>query len=204
HFGRSPDLLDADHVREYQLHLLSQKASWCRFNQTVSALRLLYSLTLKRPDVVVMIPYGKKPKPLPAVLSTDEVSRLFAAVSNPRDLMILRTAYACGLRVSEVVRLQVGDVDSQRMTLHVRGAKGRKDRFVPLSAVLLGLLRQYWREHRPKLWLFPAGKPQSDLSIGNLQRACLLSVRAAGTSKTASMPPLRPSDAPHLLERLSA
>ena len=81
HFGRSPELLDADHVREHQLHLLQKKASWCRFNQIVSALRLLYSLTLKRPEVVVMIPYGKKPKPLPAVLGAGEVARLFAAVT---------------------------------------------------------------------------------------------------------------------------
>jgi integrase/recombinase XerD len=200
HFDRSPDLLDADDVRAYQLHLLSQKASWCRFNQTVSALRLLYSLTLKRPDVVVMIPYGKKPKPLPAVLGTGEVARLFAAVSNPRDLMILRTAYAAGLRVSEVVRLRVGDVDSQRMTLHVRGAKGRKDRFVPLSAVLLGLLRQYWREHRPRTWLFPGGKPGGHLSAASVQRSCKRAVRASGIAKNASMHTLRHSYATHLLE----
>jgi integrase/recombinase XerD len=200
HFNRSPDQLDSDHVRQYQLHLLSQKASWCRFNQTVSALRLLYSLTLRRPDVVEMIPYGKKPKPLPAVLSTDEVARLFAAVNNPRDLMILQIAYAAGLRVSEVVRLQVGDIDSSRMTLHVRCAKGRKDRFVPLSAVLLGRLRDYWREYRPRLWLFPGARPASHLSAGNVQRLCQRAVRACGISKKASMHTLRHSYATHLLE----
>src|SRR5262249_55713855 len=160
HFNRSPELLGAEDVRAYQLHLLSEKASWCRFNQVVSALRLLYSLTLRRPEVVVLIPYGKKPKPLPAVLSTDEVARLFAAlINNPRDRMILQPAYAAGLRVSEVARLQLGDVDPSRMTLHVRAAKGRKDRFVPLSAVLLDLLRQYWRQYRPKLWQFPGARP---------------------------------------------
>jgi integrase/recombinase XerD len=200
HFNRSPDQLDADHVRQYQLHLLSEKASWCRFNQTVSALRLLYSLTLRRPDVVVMIPYGKKPKPLPAVLSPEEVARLFAVVKNPRDLMILQTAYAAGLRVSEVVRLQVCDIDSARMTLHVRCAKGRKDRFVPLSAVLLGRLRDYWRECRPKLWLFPGGRPASHLSVANVQRLCKRAVRASGITKKASMHTLRHSYATHLLE----
>jgi integrase/recombinase XerD len=200
HFNRSPDLLDADHVRQYQLHLLLEKASWCRFNQTVSALRLLYSLTLQRPDVVVMIPYGKKPKPLPAVLSTDEVARLFAAVKNPRDLMLLQIAYAAGLRVSEVVRLQVGDVDSSRMTLHVRCAKGRKDRVVPLSAVLLGRLRDYWQQYRPKSWLFPGARPGSHASVGNVQRTCQRAVRACGISKKASMHTLRHSYATHLLE----
>jgi site-specific recombinase XerD len=199
HFGRSPESLGAEDVRAYQLHLLSEKASWCRFNQAVSALRLLYSLTLRRPDVVVMIPYGKKPKPLPAVLSADEVARLFAAVTNPRDLMILRTAYAAGLRVSEVVRLQVGDVDSSRMTLHVRAAKGRKDRIVPLSAVLLGLLRRYWREYRPSAWLFP-GSPGRHLSASSVQRACKRAVGASGISKKASMHTLRHSYATHLLE----
>jgi integrase/recombinase XerD len=200
HFNRSPEQLGADHVRQYQLHLLAEKASWCRFNQTVSALRLLYALTLQRPDVVVKIPYGKKPKPLPCVLSTDEVARLFAAVANPRDLMIFQTTYAAGLRVSEVVRLRVADIDSSRMSLHVRAAKGRKDRFVPLSAVLLLRLRDYWREYRPRLWLFPGGKPGGHLSAASVQRACQRAVRACGISKKASMPTLRHSYATHLLE----
>jgi integrase/recombinase XerD len=200
HFNRSPELLDASAVREYQLHLLSQKASWCRFNQIVSALRLLYSLTLRRPDVVEMVPYGKKPKPLPSVLSTDEVARLFCVVKNPRDLMILQATYAAGLRVSEVVRLQIGDIDSSRMTLHVRCAKGRKDRFVPLSAVLLDRLRDYWRRYRPKLWLFPGGRPGDHLSAANVQRMCARVVRACGIGKKASMHTLRHSYATHLLE----
>src|SRR5262249_53813424 len=123
-----------------------------------------------------------------------------AAATNPRDRMILRTAYAAGLRVSEVVRLQVGDVDPSRMTLHVRAAKGRKDRFVPLSPVLLGLLRDYWRQYRPKTWLFPGGKPGSHLSIGNVQRLCQRAVRACGITKKASMHTLRHSYATHLLE----
>jgi site-specific recombinase XerD len=200
HFNRSPELLGPEHVRQYQLHLLAQKASWSRFNQAVCALRFLYRVTLRRKDVIEMVPYGKKARSLPAVLSAEEVARLFAAVSNPRDLMILRTAYAAGLRVSEVVRLQVADVDSSRMTLHVRAAKGRKDRFVPLSAVLLELLRRYWRQHRPRTWLFPGGRPQSHLSIGNVQRACQRAVRASGITKKASMHTLRHSYATHLLE----
>jgi len=199
HFGRSPELLGSEHVREYQLHLLAQKASWSRFNQAACALRFLYRVTLQRADVAASVPYGKKVRSLPAVLSAEEVARLFAAVSNPRDLMILRTAYAAGLRVSEVVRLQVGDVDPSRMTLHVRCAKGRKDRFVPLSAVLLGMLRHYWRQYRPKTWLFP-GSPGRHLSIGNVQRFCKRAVRAAGISKKASMHTLRHSYATHLLE----
>src|SRR5262249_8857868 len=97
-------------------------------------------------------------------------------------------------------RLQLADVDSSRMTLHVRCAKGRKDRFVPLSPVLLELLRQYWRQHRPRTWLFPGGKPQSQLSIGNVQRACHRAVPASGISKKAGRHTVRHSDATHLLE----
>jgi site-specific recombinase XerD len=200
HFGRSPDQLDGEHTRLYQLHLLDHKASWCRFNQAVCALRFFYAVTLRRPDVVVMLPYGKKPKPLPAVLSTDEVARLFAAVTNPRDVLVLQTAYAAGLRVSEVVRLQAGDIDSQRMALHIRRAKGRKDRLVPLSAVLLDRLRAYWRRYRPGVWLFPGQAPQTHLSIGSVQRVCRRAVQAAGITKKASMHTLRHSYATHLLE----
>jgi integrase/recombinase XerD len=200
HFGRCPDHLDADHVRQYQLHLLAQKASWSRFNQAVSALRFFYHTTLGRPGSLTMIPYGKKPRSLPAVLSADEVARLLAAVSNPRDRLLLQTAYACGLRVSEVVRLQVHDVDPSRMCLHVRAGKGRKDRLVPLSAVLLAHLRDYWRAHRPATWLFPGGRQGQPLSVSYAQRLCQRAVRAGGLSKKASMHTLRHSYATHLVE----
>ena len=136
-----------------------QHASWSRFNQTVAALRFFYNVTLQRPNLVTMIPYGKKPKTLPAVLSTDEVARLFEAVPQPRYRLLLQTAYAAGLRVSEVVALQITDIDSQRMVLHIRCAKGRKDRLVPLSALLLQRLRDYWRRYRPQRWLFPGQTP---------------------------------------------
>lgn len=200
HFQQSPDQLHAEHVRQYQLHLLQQQASWSRFNQTVAALRFLYAVTLQRPDLVTMIPYGKKPKTLPAVLSRDEVTRLFQAVADPRYRLLLQTAYAAGLRVSEVVALQVTDIDSQRLLLHIRAAKGHKDRLVPLSALLLQQLRDYWRRYRPPHWLFPGQKPDAPLSIGQVQRICRQALRAAGITKKASMHTLRHSYATHLLE----
>src|SRR5262249_296580 len=129
-----------------------------------------------------------------------EVARLFAAVSNPRDRMILQTAYAAGLRVSEVVRLQVSDIDFSRMTLHICAAKGRKDRFVPLSAVLLERLRHYSRESRPKSWVFPGARAGRHVSVGNVQRLGQRAVRACGIAKKASMHTLRHSYATHLLE----
>jgi integrase/recombinase XerD len=200
HFQQSPDQLHAQHVRQYQLHLLQQHASWSRFNQTVAALRFLYAVTLQRPDLITKIPYGKKPKILPAVLSRDEVMRLFQAVTDPRYRLLLQTAYAAGLRVSEVVALHVTDIDSQRMLLHIRCAKGHKDRLVPLSALLLEQLRDYWRRYRPQRWLFPGQRPDSPLSIGQVQRICRQALRAAGIAKKASMHTLRHSYATHLLE----
>jgi site-specific recombinase XerD len=201
HFGRSPEQLGAEHVRLYQLHLLGRQASWSRFNQAVCALRFLYGATLRRPGVVTTIPYGKKHKALPAVLSTDEVRRLFDAAGEGRSRLILQTAYAAGLRVSEVIRLRVGDIDSARMVLHVRCAKGRKDRLVPLSAVLLSLLRDYWRQQRPADWLFPGQRPGTHISQGQVQRLCHRVVLAAGITKKASMHTLRHSYATHLLEQ---
>jgi integrase/recombinase XerD len=200
HFNCSPDRLGHEHVRQYQLHLLALKASWSRFNQAVCALRFFYAVTLQRPGLVRMVPYGKKPRALPCVLSPQEVVRLFAAVGCPRYRLLLQTAYACGLRVGEAVRLRTADIDSSRMVLHVRQAKGRKDRFAPLSAVLLQLLRDYWREHRPKDWLFPGARPDSHISVGQVQRICHRAVLACGLTKKASMHTLRHSYATHLLE----
>jgi integrase/recombinase XerD len=201
HFGRSPEDLGGEHVRQYQMHLLEQKTSWCRFNQAVCALRCLYRLTLQRPELMPLIPYGKKPKTLPCVLSMDEVRRLFDALTDPFYLMIVQTAYAAGLRVSEVVALKVSDIDSQRMALYVRCAKGQKDRLVPLSAVLLSRLRQYWRQYRPSDWLFPGQEQGKHISTGQVQRICHRAVLASGISKKASMHTLRHSYATHLLEQ---
>jgi site-specific recombinase XerD len=200
HFGRSPEHLDAEHVRQYQLHLLAQKASWSRFNQVVCALRFFYGVTLQRQGLVVMIPYGKKPRSLPCVLSPDEVRCLFAAVNLPWFLMLLQTTYACGLRLGEILRLRVTDVDSARMVIHVRCAKGRKDRLVPLSTALLHLLRDYWRQYRPHDWLFPGRHKGKHLNHGSVQRLFRRFLQASGITKKASMHTLRHSYATHSLE----
>jgi integrase/recombinase XerD len=200
HFGRSPEHLDAEHVRQYQLHLIDQEFAWSTFNQAVCALRLLYGLTLRRPGMVEMIPFGKKPKTLPAVLSQEEVAGVLAAAVDDRFGVLLQTTYGCGLRISEVSRLRIKDIDSPRMALYVRGGKGRKDRLVPLSRLLLRRLRDYWREHRPADWLFPGAKAAQPISTGQVQRLCRLTMQAAGITKKASMHTLRHSYATHLLE----
>jgi integrase/recombinase XerD len=201
HFGRSPAVLGPEEVRAYQLHLVQHEhASWSRFNQAVCALRFLYRVTLGRPDVVQMVPYGKRPKTLPAVLSREEVLRLFAALPHTRLRTLVRTTYACGLRVSEVVRLRVADIDSQRMVLTVRQGKGQKDRLVPLSALLLDELRGYWRRYRPTDWLFPGQGPRGHIHPGTVQRPFTRLVRSLGFRKRVSLHTLRHSYATHLLE----
>jgi integrase/recombinase XerD len=201
HFGKSPELLGPEDVRTYQLHLLEQcHASWSRFNQTVCALRFLYRVTLGRPEVVTMIPFGKRPKTLPAVLSREEVLRLFAALPDNRDRTLVRTAYACGLRIGEVVRLRVADIDSQRGVLLIRQGKGQKDRLVPLSPALLDELRHYWWRYRPVDWLFPGLKRGEHVHVTALQRRFAGLVRRLGFHKRVSMHTLRHSYATHLLE----
>jgi site-specific recombinase XerD len=201
HFGRSPDQLGPAEIRTYQLYLLQERhASWSVFHQAVCALRFLYRVTLQAPFAVAMIPYGKKPKSLPAVLSRDEVAQLFALVPQPLERLILQTSSACGLRASEVLALQVSDIDSSRMLLWVRRGKGNKDRGVPLSLALLEALRAHWQRLRPTTWLFPGQTPSGQRSLGALQRVIRRAVVAAGFTKKVSLHTLRHSYATHLLE----
>jgi integrase/recombinase XerD len=201
HFDRSPDLLGADDIRAWQLHLLQVKrASWSAYNQASCALRFFYGTCLGQTELVKAIPYGKRTKTLPAVLSRDEVLQFFAAFPTDPDRMMVRTTYACGLRIGEVSRLRVADIDSGRGVVHVRQGKGRKDRQVPLSPLLLQELRDYWRRHRPTDWLFPNASRRGHRSITGLQRRVTRVVRALGWTKRVSMHTLRHSYATHQLE----
>jgi integrase/recombinase XerD len=200
HHHRSPDLLGPDDIRAYLLHLLAQKASWSRFNQTACALRFFYGVTLGRRDQVPFIPFGKKPHPLPHVLAPEEVVRLLEAAPTGPQRLRLQVAYACGLRLSELLHLQVRDIDSQRMVVVVRQGKGRKDRLVPLSVRLLQELRAYWRHYRPALWLFPGTDPSQPLCGSAVQRQCQRAARRAGLTKRCSPHTRRHSYATHLLE----
>jgi site-specific recombinase XerD len=145
HFGLSPDRLGAAHIRTYQPHLLHPQASKSIFIQTVCALRFLYETTLGRPWMVDCIPYPKKPKTLPVILSRDEGKALLLAPSHLKHRASLATLYATGVRVSELCQLQGTDIDSQRMVIQVRQGKGKRDRLVMLSPNLLPLLRRSWK-----------------------------------------------------------
>jgi integrase/recombinase XerD len=203
HFMKSPDQLTSEELRGFQVHLLHLKTSWSQFNQIVCGLRFFYRTTLGRPEVVPMLPYGKKPKTLPVVLSVEEVVQLLATARPGRERILLTTAYACGLRISELLSLQVTDIDSARMVVNVRQGKGAKDRQVPLSARLLRELRQWWSSHRTKPWLFPgmAGTSrQRPMNVTSVQRTVKQIVVRSGLKKSASMHTLRHSYATHLLE----
>ena len=200
HFGRSPDLLGPDEVRAFQLHLLERRVSWSSFNQAVCALRFFYRTTLGRPEQLPLIPFGKRPKTLPSVLSPDEVLRLLNTAPPGRDRVLLQVAYGCGLRLGELLHLRVTDIDSARMVIHVRHGKGAKDRLVPLSLRLLEELRAYWRTCRPRTWLFPGQTADGSMTGSNVQRRFGRLVKQVGLSKHCSMHTLRHSYATHLLE----
>ena len=200
HFGRSPDGLGAEEIRLYQLDLIRRGVSWSLYNQVVCALRFFYRVTLNRPDVVVAVPFGKKPKTLPTVLGPEEVLRLLDAAPCGRDRVLLQTAYSCGLRIGELIRLKVADIDSVRMVIAIRQGKGRKDRLVPMSPRLLEVLRVYWEHDRPKGWLFPGQDPERPLDSSSVQRMCQNLVARLGLSKRVTPHTLRHSFATHMLE----
>ena len=200
YFRRSPEVLGPEEIRDYQLHLIRDKRrSAATLNVTVAALRFLYGRTLKKDwHIVKCIPYAKAPKKLPAVLGQNEVLRLFDAISNLKHRAIVMTMYSGALRVSEVTRLRVCDIDSQRMLIHVHEGKGRKDRLVTLSETLLEILRRYYQAYRPDSWLFPGQKAERPITTKSVAKM----VARAGTTIRKHVTPhmLRHSSATHLLE----
>ena len=200
YFSRSPDRLDIEDVRAFQVFLVSQKISWPALNQTVCALRFFYGVTLNRPEIPARIAYAREPRKLPVILSADEVVRFLEAVPSLKTRTALTTAYAAGLRASEAVSLKVADIDSSRMLIQVRHGKGAKDRTVMLSPQLLAILRTYWRLARPREWLFPGRDESKPIDVQVLHAACRSATKAAGLAKRVTVHTLRHSFATHLLE----
>ena len=200
YFSRSPDRLDIEDVRAFQVFLVSQNISWPALNQTVCALRFFYGVTLNRPEIPERIAYAREPRKLPVILSADEVVRFLEAVPSLKTRTALTTAYAAGLRASEAVSLKVADIDSSRMLIQVRHGKGAKDRTVMLSPQLLAILRTYWRLARPREWLFPGRDESKPIDVQVLHAACRSATKAAGLAKRVTVHTLRHSFATHLLE----
>jgi site-specific recombinase XerD len=200
YFGRSPDRLGLEDVRAFQVHLAAKGVSWGSLNQAVCALRFFYGVTLGQATIPERIPYAREPRKLPTVLSADEVVQFLESVSSLKARVALTTAYASGLRVSEVAALKVRDVDSGRMVMRIEHGKGGKERYVMLSAPLLGILRSYWRLTRPSLYLFPGRTADKPIEPTVLHAACRSAAAAAGLDKRVSVHVLRHSFATHLLE----
>jgi len=199
-YGRSPDQISDAEVQGYLLHLIrDRKRSWSTCNIVVHGLRFFYHTTLHRDRTTFCIPSPRQPGRLPALLSRDEVQRLIAHAANARHRVMLRTAYAAGLRLNEVLHLRVSDIDSARMTIRVEQGKGGQDRYTILSATLLEALRAYWRVHRPLTWLFP-GRKGRPMDPSALQHAYGLAKRRAGLTKPGGIHALRHAFATHLLE----
>lgn len=199
-FGRSPDQLTLEDVRTFQVHLVAKGISWPGLNQIVCALRFFYGVTLRRNEIPERISYARQPRRLPEVLSAEEVVRFLEAVPSLRTRVALTTAYAAGLRASEAVSLKVANIDSGRMVIRVQQGKGGKDRYVILSAQLLGNLRTYWRLARPKDWLFPGRDQANPIEVNVLHAACRSACAASGLTKRVTVRTLRHSFATHLLE----
>jgi site-specific recombinase XerD len=200
YFQRSPDRLGLEDVRAFQVYLVSTGISWPALNQTVCALRFFYGVTLGRGEIPERIAYAREPRKLPVVLNADEVVRFLEAVPSLKARTALTTAYAAGLRASEAVGLKVGEIDSGRMVIRIEHGKGGKDRYVMLSAQLLGILRTYWRLARPKYWLFPGRDESKPIDVQVLHSACRSACAAAGLAKHVTVHTLRHSFATHLLE----
>ena len=201
HFGKPPDQLGPEHIRQYQLFLSQQKcASLSTYIQVVAALRFFYTHTLHRQIAIERIPLPRYQKKLPIILSQQEVKALLEAPRNLGHRAMLSTMYAAGLRVSELVHLKVPDIDSARDAIWVRSGKGRKDRQTLLPPKLLGLLRSYWRWKQPTDWLFPGDKPGQPICAPSVFRMCQKAGRTAGISKAIHPHSLRHAFATHLLE----
>jgi site-specific recombinase XerD len=201
YFGRSPERLSTEEIREYQRYLVEdKKVSWSSFNQTVNALRFLYGRTLGREEHIEQIPFSRPERRLPVVLSVGEVSRLFRYVRGRKPLMVFQTMYGTGLRLMEALNLKPGHIDSDRMVIRVERGKGRKDRYVSLPPTLLRLLREYWKDYRPQTWLFPNRTQKYPLHTTTVQRAFREAALRAGIDKPVSTHTLRHCFATHLLE----
>src|SRR5580698_1961293 len=211
HFARyfrcPPDRLGTEHIRQYQAAMFrTWKLAPNTVTQRLAALRFLYIQVLKRGWSAAETPYPKKILHLPEILSQEEVARLIDATETPFQRILVMTLYATGARRAEVARLKVADIDSQRMVVHIRGGKGRKDRDVMLSPALLEALRTYWRglDRKPSHWLFPGGFRRTfDRPIDTkvLWWACVQAAKRAGLADKHVHPhTLRHCFATHLLE----
>jgi site-specific recombinase XerD len=200
-YMRPPDQLRPSDINRYQHWLTTERRiSYSAFNVAVSAFRFFYTHTVPVTWKVSRVPYQRSPRRLPEILSREEVARIFAAVKNPKHRAMLMTIYAGGLRLGEALRLRVEDIDEGRRTLRVRRGKGAKDRYVPLSEVVVRELRPRLDEAARTDHLFPGKEPGKPLCDCTVQKAFNSAVRRADIQKRVSVHSLRHAFATHMLE----
>jgi site-specific recombinase XerD len=209
HYHKSPALITEDELRQYFLYLKNVRHH-SRNTMTIAicGIRFCYEQTLQRNWAIFGIVRPAPEKKLPVILSLAEVRQILGRIRLPRYQVCLTTIYSCGLRLQEGTHLQVADIDSSRLMIHVRHGKGAKDRYVPLPERTLELLRQYWLTHRNPVLLFPAaGREQLQLAQAtepisrcSVQDAFRAALKESGNHKRASVHTLRHSWATHLLE----
>src|ERR1700722_384988 len=201
HFDKPPDQLGSEEIRSWQLFLLNEKrVKLSTYIQAICALRFLYQNTLRRRIDIDRIQLPRNEKKLPVILSKAEVKALLEAPRNLKHRAMLATMYGAGLRVSEVAKLKVSDLDRERRVIWVRGGKGHKDRQVMLAQPLREVLAAYWRWKRPTGWRFPGNKPDSPIATNSVFKACVAAARKAGISKPIHPHSLRHAFATHLLD----
>lgn len=193
--------INSKDIKEYTLRLLEeQEASHAYVNQTISAIKFLFNYVMKKNISIENLPRPKREKKLPNILSVEEISSILKAVGNQKHRAIIFIVYSSGLRVGEVVRLRVNDIDSQRMMIHINQGKGAKDRYVMLSKVALQELRLYAKQYKPETWLFPGGNNEGHLTERSVQNIFEAACIKAKIKKKATVHTLRHSFATHLLE----
>ena len=203
HYRQPPDVLDGPQIQAYLLHLITEKKlAYASVNQAACAFRFMFGTVLRKPEMRMDIPMAKVPKRLPQILTRVEVSRLIDAAQTLRGRTVLATTYAAGLRLSEVCALQLSDIESapERMCIKVRQGKGAQDRYTLLSARLLEMLRRYWRDQRPRTWLFPNRSGSAPIDINTAHRIYCAARNAAGIAPEGGIHTLRHAFATHLIE----
>ena len=200
-YRRSPDQITEAEVHAYLLYLIrDRQRAWNTCNIVVHGLRFFYHVTLKRARPTFTIPAGRQPATLPEILSREDIQRLLAATTSPKERALVATAYATGLRVKELVHVKLTDLDAARGMLRVEQGKGAKDRYTLLSPNLVEELRTYWRRARPPVWLFPGRTGQQPLHTSSVGKAYTAAKRRAGITKRGGIHALRHAFATHLLE----
>ena len=203
HFRRSPAELGPREIEQYQIHLRERhRISASLLNQTMSALKFFYKEVLGRGDAVDRIVFARRERRLPVVLSPEETIQFLQAIPKGRYQVLMTTIYSAGLRLSEALHLRGHDIDSARMVIRIREGKGRKDRYVPLSPILLEMLRDHWRREHLRDLLFPAEKDRSrPMDPATVQRYLNRIHARTGLRKKVTAKTLRHSYATHLIEQ---